>query len=260
MIALISDIHSNREALDAVLGVIDRTPGIDKIYCLGDVIGYGPEPEYCVDKIRERCEICLLGNHDEALFNGAHDFNPYARAAIEFTSKRMRPGLLSTGVKRARWDYLKSRPTSHRLGRYLFVHASPRDPVREYVLATDGLLNPEKLEAIFRTYEGACFVGHTHQPGVFRRNLRFELPPGPALGTREEEWVNLVEGETVLVNVGSVGQPRDGDNRACFAILNQENGNMQWIRVPYEFTKTMDKIRATAGLDEILARRLAIGR
>jgi predicted phosphodiesterase len=260
VIALISDIHSNREALDAVLAVIDGIAGIDDIYCLGDVIGYGPEPEYCVDRIRERCKICLLGNHDEALFHGAHDFNPYARSAIEFTSKRMRPGLLSTGVKRARWDYLKSRPTSHRLGKYLFVHASPRDPVREYVLATDGMLNPEKLEAIFRTYEGVCFIGHTHQPGVFRRNLKFELPPPPPPGVGGEEWVKVPENETVLVNVGSVGQPRDGDNRACFAILDEQKGMLKWVRVPYEFIKTMEKIRNTPGLDEILARRLAIGR
>ncbi|MBL8696514.1 MAG: metallophosphoesterase family protein [Planctomycetes bacterium] len=252
MIALISDLHSNREALDAVFAVIDRLPGIEKVYCLGDVVGYGPEPEYCVDKVRERCEVCLLGNHDEALFNGAQDFNPHARGAIEFTVRRLKPGILSTGTKRARWEFLRSLPTTHRVGRYLFVHASPRDPVREYVLATDGFLNPEKLEAIFRTYEGACFVGHTHQPGVFRRNLRFEVPP------EGDAWVDLPEGEQVLVNVGSVGQPRDGDPRACFAVL--DGSRMRWFRVPYDFNATMAKIRATPGLDEVLARRLAIGR
>lgn len=258
MIALISDIHSNREALDAVFAVIDRTPGIDRIYCLGDVIGYGPEPEYCIDLIQKRCQVCLLGNHDEALFHGAHDFNPYARSAIEFTLKRLKPGLLSTSEKRRRWDYLKARPTSHRDGPYLFVHASPRDPVREYVLATDGLLNPEKLEAIFRTYDGICFIGHTHQPGVFRRNLKFELPPEQSPAGPENDWVPIPEREAFLVNVGSVGQPRDGDNRACFAIV--DGMRMRWVRVPYDFTKTMEKIRATAGLDEVLARRLAIGR
>lgn len=259
MIALISDIHSNREALDAVFSVIDRTPGIDRVFCLGDVVGYGPEPEYCIDIVQSRCEICLLGNHDEALFHGAQDFNPYARNAIEFTVRKLKPGLFSGGERRRRWEYLKSRPTSHRFGPYLFVHASPRDPVREYVLATDGLLNPEKLEAIFRTYEGMCFVGHTHQPGVFRRNLRFELPPpppDPAVG--ESDWLTIHDGETVLVNVGSVGQPRDGDNRACFLLI--DGMRIRWIRVPYEYTKTMDKIRATEGLDEVLARRLSIGR
>lgn len=258
MIALISDIHSNREALDAVFGVIDRTPGVEKVYCLGDVIGYGPEPEYCIDIIQKRCQVCLLGNHDEALFRGAHDFNPYARSAIEFTFRRLKPGLLSSSEKRKRWDYLKSRPTSFRDGKLLFVHASPRDPVREYVLATDGVLNPEKLEAIFRTYEGICFIGHTHQPGIFRRNFRFELPPGPSVGGSEDDWIELPDNESLLVNVGSVGQPRDGDNRACFAMI--DGRRMRWFRVPYEYTKTMEKIRATAGLDEVLARRLAIGR
>jgi predicted phosphodiesterase len=252
VIAVISDIHSNREALDAVFAVIDATAGVDKVYCLGDVIGYGPEPEYCVDKVRERCQVCLLGNHDEALFAGAHDFNPYARGAIEFTGRRLRPGLLSSQQKRARWEFLKSRPTSFREGSYLWVHASPRDPVREYVLATDGLLAPEKLEAIFRTFEGWAFCGHTHQPGIFRRNLRFDLPPA------DGGWLELPENESCLVNVGSVGQPRDGDNRACFAFV--EGNKVKWVRVPYDFAKTQEKIRATQGLDEVLARRLAIGR
>ena len=253
MIVLISDLHSNREALDAVFAVIDRLPNVERIFCLGDVIGYGPDPEYCVDKVMQRCEVCLLGNHDEALFVGAADFNPHARSAIEFTARRLRPGWLPSGAKKTRWDFLRARPTTHRVGRFLLVHASPRDPVREYVLATDGLLNPEKIEAIFRSFEGVCLMGHTHQPGIFRRDLRFEVPP--ASETSEAE---LPAGEQALVNVGSVGQPRDGDNRACFATL--EDTRVRWYRVPYDYTKTMEKIRATQGLDEVLARRLAIGR
>ena len=260
MIAVISDIHSNREALDAVFGVIDRLPGVEKVICLGDVVGYGPEPEYCVDVVRERCSVSLLGNHDEALFAGAGDFNPHARAAIELTARRMRPGLIAGAGKRERWEFLRSRPTSHREGSWLFVHASPRDPVREYVLATDGLLNPEKMEAIFRSYDGGpCAMGHTHQPGIFRRDLRFEVPP-PQSGPPGDDakWVDLEPGQQALVNVGSVGQPRDGDNRACFATLDESR--VRWHRVPYDHAKTMEKIRATPGLDEILARRLAIGR
>lgn len=252
MIAVISDIHSNREALDAVLGSIDGTAGVDRVYCLGDVIGYGPEPEYCIDRVRERCQVCLLGNHDEALFAGAHDFNPYARGALEFTARRLRPGLLASQAKRARWAYLKSRPTSFREGPYLWVHASPRDPVREYVLATDGLLAPEKLEGIFRCFEGWAFCGHTHQPGIFRRDLRFEAPPANGA------WLELPAGESCLVNVGSVGQPRDGDNRACYVYV--EGNRVRWVRVPYDFAKTQQKILSIPELDEVLARRLAIGR
>jgi predicted phosphodiesterase len=89
-VAIISDIHSNREALDAVLAHID-SQGHETIYCLGDVVGYGPEPEYCVDRVRERCQLCLMGNHDDALFRDASDFNPHARSAIEFTRRRMEP-------------------------------------------------------------------------------------------------------------------------------------------------------------------------
>jgi diadenosine tetraphosphatase ApaH/serine/threonine PP2A family protein phosphatase len=253
VIVLISDIHSNREALDAVFAVIDRLPGVEKIFCLGDVVGYGPDPEYCTDRIRERCAVCLLGNHDEALFTGAADFNPHARSAIEVTARRMRPGLFAAGAKRERWDYLRSRPTTHREGRFLFVHASPRDPVKEYVLATDGILNPEKIESIFRSFEGVCVMGHTHQPGIFRRDYRFE-PPAPG----ESAARSLSLEESALVNVGSVGQPRDGDPRACFATLDPTG--VRWYRVAYDFQTTMEKIRRTPGLDEILARRLSMGR
>jgi predicted phosphodiesterase len=251
-VALISDLHSNREALDAVFEDIDqRQP--DKIYCLGDVVGYGPEPEYCVDVVRERCQLCLMGNHDEALFRDASDFNPHARGAIDFTRERMLPAWYSGGDKKARWKYLRSLPLTHTEGRFTFVHGSTRDPVREYVLSTDGFLNPDKLRAIFDSFEGIAIGGHTHHPGMHDENLRFS-----GLNGADSLTLPVPAGKKLFINVGSVGQPRDADNRACYAVLEDEQ--ITWYRVPYNFQLTAEKILRTGVLSEVLARRLAMGK
>jgi len=252
-VAIISDLHSNREALDAVLEHLDAQPEIDKLYCLGDVVGYGPEPEYCVDRVRERAALCLMGNHDEALFRDASDFNPHARGAIDYTRARMQPTWYSTGEKKARWKFLKELPLVHNEGRFVFVHGSPRDPVREYVLSTDGFLNPDKLRAIFASFEGVAVGGHTHHPGVHDEELRFH-----GLGGTDQLTLPMDGGRKWCVSVGSVGQPRDPDERACYAVL--EPHQVTWHRVPYDFQKTADKILHTGVLSEVLARRLAMGK
>ncbi len=251
-IALISDIHSNREALDAVFAHID-TQAVDKVYCLGDVVGYGSEPEYCVDRIRERCAESLMGNHDDGLFHGASDFNPHARGALDFTRKRMRPRWYSSRVVKKRWAWLQERPLTHKDGRFLLVHGSPRDPVREYVLSTDGFLNPGKLRSIFESFEGIAFAGHTHHGGVLDSGFKFHGLSGEA-----ETTFKFEQDAKYFVNVGSVGQPRDGDSRACYAIL--ESDSVTWHRITYDYRATQAKIRQHPGLSEILASRLAMGR
>jgi diadenosine tetraphosphatase ApaH/serine/threonine PP2A family protein phosphatase len=251
-IALISDLHSNREAVDAVLADISKR-AVEHIYCLGDVVGYGPEPEYCVDVVAERCKLCLMGNHDEALFRDASDFNPHARGAIDFTRERMFPAWYSSADKKQRWKYLRGLPLSHSEGRFLFVHGSPRDPVREYVLSTDGFLNPDKLRAIFDSFEGVALGGHTHHPGMHDENLRFH-----GLNGAETLTLPVPKGKKFFINVGSVGQPRDADNRACYAVL--EDDAVTWYRVPYNFQATAEKILRTGSLSEVLARRLAMGK
>ncbi len=265
-VAVISDLHSNREALDAVFAHI-RGLGITTLYCLGDVIGYGPEPEHCVDLVRcygpepEHCvdlvrghaKVCLMGNHDEALFHDDSDFNPHARIAIEYTRERMRPHWYSSSERKGRWRWLSELPLTHREGRVIFVHGSTRDPVREYVLATDGFLNPGKLRAIFDSFDGIAVGGHTHHPGMHSEELRFT-----GLDGRDELTLPLPEGRKFFINVGSTGQPRDGDNRACYAVL--EDHQVTWYRVPYDYRRTMAKILETGVLSEILARRLAIGK
>ena len=251
-VALISDLHANREALEAVLADVDRR-GVQRIVCLGDVVGYGPDPEYCVDRVRERAEICLMGNHDEALLHDASDFNPHAREALEWTRERMRPHWYSSSRKKQRWSWLASLPLTHTEGRFTWVHGSTRDPVREYVLSTDGFLNPSKLSAIFDSFEGIAVGGHTHHPGVHDEDLRFRGMSG------EDEWsLELPPGRKAFLNVGSTGQPRDGDNRACYVILEERRAT--WYRVVYDYRQTMAKIRATGVLNEVLAQRLMLGK
>jgi predicted phosphodiesterase len=251
-LAIISDLHSNREALEAVFADI-RTRGVTDLVCLGDVIGYGPDPEFCVDLVRGHARWCLMGNHDEALFRDASDFNPHARGAIAYTKRRMQPRWWSSSEKRARWKWLKSLPLKHSEGRFLFVHGSPRDPVREYVLSTDGILQPDKLRAIFDAFDGVGVAGHTHQPGLHDENLRFH-----ALEGARELSLPLERDKRYFINVGSTGQPRDGDNRACYAIL--EDHQVSWYRVEYDFRRTQEKILGTGFLSELLARRLALGK
>jgi len=251
-LAIISDLHSNREALEAVFADIRRR-GITDLVCLGDVIGYGPDPEFCVDLVRGHARWCLMGNHDEALFRDASDFNPHARGAIAFTRRRMQPHWWSSTEKKARWRWLKNLPLRQNEGRFQFVHGSPRDPVREYVLSTDGILNPEKLRAVFESFEGVGVAGHTHQPGLHDSDLRFH-----ALDGAGELSLPLEPGRRYFVNVGSTGQPRDGDSRACYAVLEDER--VTWHRVEYDFRVTQDKILRTGVLSEILARRLAVGK
>lgn len=251
-VAVISDLHSNREALEAVFAHI-RGLGIQDIFCLGDVIGYGPEPEFCVDFVRGHAQICLMGNHDEALFHGATDFNPHARQAIDYTRDRMRPRWISSSERKGRWKWLKELPLTHVVGRFTFVHGSPRDPIREYVLSTDGFLNPNKLRAIFDSFEGIAVGGHTHHPGIHTEDLRFQ-----GLEGRDRVSIPLPKGHKFFINVGSTGQPRDSDTRACYAVMEDEQ--VTWHRVPYDYRLTMDKIRATGVLSEILARRLELGK
>jgi predicted phosphodiesterase len=251
-LGIISDLHSNREALEAVWAHA-KAQGIDELVCLGDIVGYGPDPEFCLDFVREHCGWCLMGNHDEALFRDASDFNTYARAAIEYTRTRLAPRWWGSGKRRARWQWLQSLPLTHRVGRFHFYHGSPRDPIREYVLSTDGILNPAKLSAIFECFDGVGLGGHTHQPGMHDQDFKWHGLQGRATLT-----LALPERQKSFLNVGSTGQPRDGDPRACYAIL--EDHQVTWHRVEYDVRRTQEKILATGVLPELLARRLEVGR
>ena len=247
--ALISDVHSNLEALEAVLADI-RQQGIKEIYCLGDIIGYGPNPRECIDLIM-KCDVCILGNHDQGALFDPEGFNSGAERAIFWTREQLEKPGGSPTQNAKRWDFLGELPRSRRENGFLFVHGSARNPLNEYVFPED-VYNPRKMEKIFALIEQHCFQGHTHVPGVFTQNQKFFSPED--LGHQYQ----FVPGEKMMVNVGSVGQPRDGNPRACYVVLEDEQ--LTFRRVDYDVEKTIKKIYDTPELDNFLGDRLRDGR
>ncbi len=272
--AIISDIHGNLEAFEAVLQDIE-TQKVDEIFCLGDIIGYGPNPRECIDLAMENCEICLLGNHDEGALFDPNGFNVGAERAIFWTRDQLER--IGDANKERRLDFLGELPRTHRVGPYLFVHGSPRNPLSEYIFPED-IYNPRKMERLFQLVEHYCFQGHTHVPGIFTEGFQFFAPD------EIEYEYNLGDGK-VMINVGSVGQPRDGDNRGCYLILEDDakldesasmleesadsagsgsstvgHAKIIYRRVPYDFEKTIQKIYGIAELEPFLGDRLRQGR
>ncbi|NLX15011.1 MAG: metallophosphoesterase family protein [Phycisphaerales bacterium] len=253
MFAIISDIHSNIEALTAVLNDIDAR-GVEHIVCLGDVVGYGANPRECVDLLIERCEMVICGNHDQAVFYEPYNFNLGAERACYWT-RQMLEDEPNKVLRDRRWDFLGKLPARAVYEGMLFVHGSPRRPVNEYLFADDVYTNPNKLMANFERFsEVACFVGHTHVPGVFVDDPYFEAPDELA----EPGLYEIAEDDKVVINVGSVGQPRDRDPRAAYGIVDE--GRVEFIRVEYDIEQTVRKILDTPELDDFLGHRLLEGR
>lgn len=253
-IAVISDLHSNIEALNAVLKDIE-SQGIKTIYCLGDLVGYGPNPAEVLD-LAMGWPLVLMGNHDEGVLKEAYGFNPVARAAVTWSRELLRPGLLSSRQKKERWGLLSNLKLTHKEGDVFYVHGSPRDPTMEYILRSDCTSFtgdvPEKIADIFSRFEGSCFVGHTHDPGVITQDSVFRSPREV-----DDRW-RLERGRKYVVNVGSVGQPRDGDTRACYVV--HDGDTVFWRRVTYDYQVTMNKIYSIHELDRRAGDRLALGR
>ncbi len=250
VIALISDIHGNAEAFSAVLEDMERR-SVERIYCLGDVVGYGPDPELCIDWARERCAATLLGNHDQALHDGPSGFNPLAARAIQCVRSRMLRKDDSFAKNQDRLAWLQGLPLNRKERDILMVHGTPFSNF-EYVTPETLQLEPKRVARLLDHIDWVCFYGHTHLPGVVTQDLRF-VTADEALGV-----YFLERGKKHMVNVGSVGQPRDGNNQACYATYDGEV--VQFRRVPYEIDKTMEKIRAIDCLDNYLATRLVLGR
>jgi predicted phosphodiesterase len=244
--AIISDIHANQEAFEAVLADI-RQQGISEVFCLGDIVGYGPNPCECID-LAMTCQKCLLGNHDQAALFDPEGFNAGAERAILWTRKTLEA---AAGPKaEQRWDFLGELPRTIRDGDFLFVHGSARNPLNEYVFPED-VYNQRKMERIFGLVGRYCFQGHTHIPGVFTEDLSFLAP-------EEIDFRYQLGPQKVLINVGSVGQPRNGDNRSSYVVVD---GNTVWFkRVEYDFKKTRQKIYDISELDNFLGDRLEDGR
>ena len=241
MYAVISDIHGNLEALEAVLE--DVPGGTERIYCLGDVIGYGANPNECCELVRSHEAPTISGNHDLAVTDLSTDlawFNPIAEAAIEWTREQL---------TEENADFLRSRPRMMQEEGTLFVHGSVRDP-DEYII--NGATARENLDVLKQEYPDVrvCFFGHTHVKAVA------PSPDGPA-----SDFLDLTSGGPYLVNPGSVGQPRDGDTFASYVLAEDapEGAQITYRFVEYDVKKAQTKILA-AGLPRILADRLGQGR
>jgi diadenosine tetraphosphatase ApaH/serine/threonine PP2A family protein phosphatase len=235
--AVISDIHSNWQALDAVLADM---PAVDEILCLGDVVGYGGNPNECLDLVRQKGWPTLVGNHDRACTDVdiLEWFNEDAARAIEWTVGRL-------GADRLGW--LATLPDTNEIGgEVLLVHGSPRDHIYEYIL------DAPTAEANLALIDGqVCFHGHTHVPGIFRHDAGRLV--------HEYEVATFKLSSTELVNPGSVGQPRDGVPDASYAVWDRSAGTFEFRRVPYDREGAKSAIRA-AKLPERFAERLDAGR
>ncbi|MDR0517172.1 MAG: metallophosphatase family protein [Fibromonadaceae bacterium] len=242
---IFSDIHANQPALEAVLRSMDHRK-VDKRICLGDIVGYGASPNECAALVKQHSDICLLGNHDNVALKREpySSFNIYAKAAMEWTFKKLSDSTI---------DYLKSLPYMAEEGLFTFVHASPLSPADwHYVADLDGVL---EAFAYFSTQY--CFIGHTHNPVIVATNSNdpySEIPvvsDGPLYRPKEHE--------KILVNAGSVGQPRDRDNRACWCLADSDYNWVEFIRVEYDIKATQNLMRKE-NLPAFLVERLALGR
>lgn len=223
-VAIISDIHSNLIALEAVMDSI-RDEGVDRIFCLGDIVGYGARPNECVEMIQYHNIPCVMGNHDEAAIGlrNIGYFNQWARAAVLWTSDN-----LNDNSRR----YLGGLEFTLEHEGMLFVHSSPFEPQAWHYIFTD-----YEASASFRCFKQRVgFIGHSHIPDIFSE-------PGSG---------------RLIVNVGSVGQPRDHDPRACWGLYDTDSNDFKWMRVEYRFAETSAQIIA-AGLPGFLADRLRSG-
>lgn len=238
--AILADIHSNLAALTAVLNDIQKKGSVDEVWCLGDIVGYGPEPKECIKVLRECTQVCVSGNHDLGAA-GKIDldlFNPIAAEACRWTASQMSAAELL---------YLEELPKIIKKGDYFLVHGSPRDPAMEYIMS------PNIAQKNFSAYDTKfCFVGHTHVPAAYKEEAASKVNLRPGIGLAMNQY-------RMIVNPGAVGQPRDGDPRASYGIYDTEGRMFRLYRVDYDIHTTQDKMMK-AGLPVSLAARLGEGR
>lgn len=263
-VLVVSDIHSNLAALESVLSA--ATGEYDTLWCLGDIVGYGPRPNECVELMREKASLCVMGNHDWAVLGrpgiNVDDFNPQARQAVLWTRDEL------TAANRDYLDGLAFAPV-HPAGvdDILVTHASPREPVWEYILTPTVAM---ENFAVFS--EPVCLVGHTHKPAIYRWQL-FDAPSDEedAGQIRQLATVDQLQlrpdlpvqfavspSQRIIVNPGSVGQPRDNDARAAYVIFDLTRMVWDYRRTPYPIELTQNQMRA-AKLPKRLIDRLSFG-
>ena len=224
--AIIADIHANLAAFAAVLDHIERRGGVDEVWCLGDIVGYGPDPCECIELLRQHNHVCVAGNHDWAAIGklATSEFNPDAAVACHWTAQQLSP----EDIK-----YLASLPEVIQKEEFTLVHGSPRQPIWEYLISVG---SAKENFAYFQSQ--FCLVGHSHVPMVFKYDeddtcsfSQFIPNVGLALGKSR-----------LIINPGGVGQPRDGDPRASYAIYDNETGMVRLYRVPYDIGVTQTKM------------------
>jgi predicted phosphodiesterase len=232
-LAIISDIHSNLEALERTFRSIDEA-NVDAVYCLGDVVGYNADPAACIELVRERCEAVVLGNHDAAVAREADvDFLP---ADGQEAARHNRAQLSD-----AQRDYLADLPLTHTAANCTFVHATPDNPT-----AWKRLTAYPAAQAQFDHFDtDVCFIGHTHSPAVMADTLGI---------------FRVRSGHRYLINVGSVGQPRDGTPKLSFGLFDTESFDYENVRLDYDAAAAARKVRGAEGLPNRLADRLEKGR
>lgn len=236
-----SDVHSNAAAFEAVLQSM-KDNGVERRICLGDLVGYGADADECVMLAKENMDVCLIGNHDNVAikYESSSSFNPYAKQAIDWTISHLSKESVS---------YMRSLPYVHEENDICFVHASPLSPA-DWVYITD---LEDALDAFDHFVGRYCFVGHTHSPVIVASR-----PMAIPKILDEYEYV-IANTERLLVNVGSVGQPRDRDPRACWCLLDTESKCVRLIRVKYDVSQTQERMRK-AGMPSFLVERLVVGR
>lgn len=237
---ILSDIHANLTAFEAVLKDAGKL-GTDYefVWCLGDVVGYGPDPNDCVDLLKSMPHLCLAGNHDWAALGrlDIRSFNADARRAVLWTRENLSDENLA---------YLDALPTTFVLGNFTLVHGSPRGPIWEYVL--DALVAALNFPHYQTPY---CLAGHTHTPVIFKQiddKGGCDIVP-PVYGEQTQ-----LDGSHQIINPGSVGQPRDSDPRAAYALLDIENLVWEFRRVTYDIKAVQDRMRKVSMPDRLITR------
>jgi len=248
--AIISDIHGNSEAFRAVLDDIAARK-ITEIICLGDIVGYGPSPVECLELARKHCRFTIKGNHEEAALNDPVDFNYRAEAAIRWTQERIRQSPPEEAKRNIAFLESLQVSASDESGA-LLVHGTPRQPTRDYLFPRDSR-DKAKLGEIFAKIEKYCFVGHSHIPGVFAEDGTYTHPNEMTMA-----GIHILDDTKCVINVGSVGQPRDEDPRACYCTFDGDS--VVFRRVTYDVKGVMRKIYANNRLHKSLADRLEQGK
>jgi diadenosine tetraphosphatase ApaH/serine/threonine PP2A family protein phosphatase len=241
-IAVVADVHANLEAFQAVLEHAASGGEIDEVWSLGDVVGYGPDPTACIALLHTYPQISIAGNHDYAATGaiGTEDFNPYAAEAARWTSRQL-------SLEDQLW--LSNLSAVHIEGEFTLAHGSLLDPIWDYLTSHDGVR--EHLSHQATPY---CLVGHSHLPQLYTEGQTRVLQDSAADGERVE-----LGNRRLVINPGSVGQPRDGDPRAAYCVIDTDARQIEFHRVSYDVELTQAKMRAV-GLPEYLAQRLEEGR